>query len=126
MTKSFLQAAILLAAAAVAPAQATTLSSQNWRATATTASASRGIQVGQTINGTVAYDMDGLSKASGGGGNGNGYQYWDSTTMYATVDFGTSHYQFNVQAMIIDSFAMWGVKDNYIFRCTTPRSAASN
>ena len=117
MTKSFLQAAILFAAAAaVAPAQATTLSSHNWKATATTASASLGIQVGQTINGTIVYDMDGLSKASSFGADGNGYQYWDSTTMYTTVDIGASHYQFNVQAMIIDSFAMWGVKDNYIFR----------
>lgn len=116
MTKLFLQAAILFAAAAVAPAQATKLSSHNWKATATTSSVPLSIQVGQAISGTIVYDMDALSKANSAGSDGNGYQYWDSTTMYATVDFGTSHYKFNVQAMIIDSFSMWGVKDNYIFR----------
>jgi hypothetical protein len=116
MTKLFLHAAITLALAASAPARALTLSSHNWQATATAANAALGIQVNDKISGTIVYDMDGLTKAGSGGGAGNGYQYWDSSTMYATVDFGTTHVRFNVQAMIIDSFQMWGGHDAFIFR----------
>lgn len=109
---------LLSAAGLFAPAHATPVS-YSWTAQATVAQSTYGVKIGDLISGQVSYDPATATMGDGyGPGATSGYQYWNSPSMFTTLNYGSFHGNIALYAMVVNNYSMWG-GDELFFRANT-------
>lgn len=90
-----------------------------WQGAATVANATFGVQIGDVVSGSVSYDIATATKSGQINTGTTGYQYWNSTTMSASVHYGSYNGSFTLTPiMVVNDFSMW-MGDEVFFRAAS-------